>query len=716
MSRFQRIAAPTALLLAATLGNLVVPPNGAADPSPYLPADAPFVMTPVLPARGGGPVTPVDLATLVDVGDPVLSPDGRRLAVMTWQAFPESNGYRFTWHILDASTGQDLATVDGGEIMRPLVENAAWSGAIVGEVAVWSSDGQWIYYRKRQGEDLNVWRTSADGRTTQQVTHESDWVERFSLLGDSQLLFSISPGPAAKRRQIATESLDGYRFDDRFIPSFNHKPVISPQVQANLLLRNRVVDAGATRRQDVSGGPSSPARDAAGADLAVLPPPSARSTGPETDARRAWSEADHPELGLGAYGPQSLYWRGPGGKVKCADELCKGQIASVGLSPDGEEVFYTRAEGVNYLARTIYAWRPSTQKIRVVHKGLGQRWGQAECQFRAGFAVCGDEEPDRPRRLTRIDLRSGKSTTLFEPNAWFATRRHGRIVRFEITNSFGQPAFAMLVLPDTATSRPPPLVVVTYRARGFLRGGVGDEYPVYPLAANGFAVLVVDRPEAWRELAAAPDGATAELGEMSGMRERRSTLETIELAVQHAVSLGLADPDAVAITGLSDGAETTNYAISHSTTFRTAIASSGSWEPMMGFVGTQNAFKALGLDSTHFRDEPYVQEQSVALRADKVCAPFLVNASESEYLTFMEPLRTLRAKGKIVELYVYTDEYHIKWQPAHRLAVYNRNIAWLSFWLQGVERNDLVADGEIAGWKTLRETGVKGCQAGHPTP
>lgn len=40
-----------------------------------------------------------------------------------------------------------------------------------------------------------------------------------------------------------------------------------------------------------------------------------------------------------------------------------------------------------------------------------------------------------------------------------------------------------------------PLVIVTYRCAGFLRGGVGDEYPVFPFAAQGFAVLCFSVPD-----------------------------------------------------------------------------------------------------------------------------------------------------------------------------------------------------------------------------
>ena len=90
------------------------------------------------------------------------------------------------------------------------------------------------------------------------------------------------------------------------------------------------------------------------------------------------------------------------------------------------------------------------------------------------------------------------------------------------------------------------------------------------------------------------------------------------------------------------------------------------------------------------------------IRADLVCAPLLVNASESEYMTFVEPYRRLRAANRAVEMFVYPGDYHIKWQPAHRLAVYNRNIDWLNFWFRGTPPAHEGDSATGAAWQGLR--------------
>lgn len=52
-----------------------------------------------------------------------------------------------------------------------------------------------------------------------------------------------------------------------------------------------------------------------------------------------------------------------------------------------------------------------------------------------------------------------------------------------------------------------------------------------------------------------------------------------------------------------------------------------------------------------------------------------------------------------IDMFVYPDEHHVKWQPAHRLATYARAIAWFDFWLNGIKAPG--RDAEIACWQEM---------------
>src|SRR3546814_14980726 len=56
------------------------------------------------------------------------------------------------------------------------------------------------------------------------------------------------------------------------------------------------------------------------------------------------------------------------------------------------------------------------------------------------------------------------------------------------------------------------------------------------------------------------------------------------------------------------------------------------------------------------------------------------------------------------DLYIFPDEDHIKWQPAHRLAVYERNLAWFNFWLKNEMPPDPAQLDEAGRWKAMKDS------------
>src|SRR3546814_7951867 len=69
---------------------------------------------------------------------------------------------------------------------------------------------------------------------------------------------------------------------------------------------------------------------------------------------------------------------------------------------------------------------------------------------------------------------------------------------------------------------------------------------------------------------------------------------------------------------------------------------------------------------------------SLAMNAGKIRAPLLMQLADREYLLGLEAWTALKDHGKPVEMYVFPDEYHYKWQPAHRRAVYQRSLDWFA--------------------------------------
>jgi hypothetical protein len=52
--------------------------------------------------------------------------------------------------------------------------------------------------------------------------------------------------------------------------------------------------------------------------------------------------------------------------------------------------------------------------------------------------------------------------------------------------------------------------------------------------------------------------------------------------------------------------------------------------------------------------------------------------------------------------FYYPNEVHIKNQPKHRYEIYNRNLDWFRFWLQGEEDKDPAKDDQYKRWRKLK--------------
>jgi hypothetical protein len=55
-----------------------------------------------------------------------------------------------------------------------------------------------------------------------------------------------------------------------------------------------------------------------------------------------------------------------------------------------------------------------------------------------------------------------------------------------------------------------------------------------------------------------------------------------------------------------------------------------------------------------------------------------------------------------VDLYAFPQEAHNKFLPRHRLAVFERNLDWFRFWLQGYEDPDPAKAAQYVHWRAMR--------------
>ncbi|MBP2277784.1 MULTISPECIES: Atxe2 family lasso peptide isopeptidase [Sphingomonas] len=647
-------------------------------------------------------LVPLDLVRLRDIGpvDPTqqygglftVSPDGGRAAFQLRRGDPTTNSFCLAMLVVELRPRGKIQVVDrGGDFLLRRFDSRGKADFPVGVADAvtprWSPDGRWIVYRRRDKGAVQLWRAQADGSGSEAITDSVDDIDDFRFTADgSAIVYGTRPGLREAKVAIDREGLSGFHYDDRFSPASSNRPFTpAPIPQAAWLLdpqsrKVRAATQGEAAQLDASSMQEGQWAEAVGpaGTMAMVQMPARPS---------------YPLLGR-------LAVRTRGRVVSCDAAECAGSRYPWWASG---KVRFLRYEGWKNSETTVYEWTPGARSVRRLYRTEDLLLG---CVPSGDGIDCLREGALQPRRLERLDPASGQRDIVFDPNPEFANLTLGRVERLRSTNSFGLPSFADLVLPiGYVPGKRYPLVVVQYNSRGFLRGGTGDDYPIQAFANRGFAVLSVDKPTPVG-MKAAPDYVEADRINLKDFADRRSVLEAVEMPVRLVISRGIADPARIGLTGLSDGASTVQFALLHSNLFSVYAISNCCWDtsmPVRVGPGAAGQFATMGYPRTTDHSavaEDFWRQIAISPNARTITAPILAQVPDDEMWGALQSFTALREQRRPIDLYVFPDEHHIKWQPAHRLAVYTRSLDWFDYWLNEVRAADR-AD-EVARWDVLR--------------
>jgi len=102
------------------------------------------------------------------------------------------------------------------------------------------------------------------------------------------------------------------------------------------------------------------------------------------------------------------------------------------------------------------------------------------------------------------------------------------------------------------------------------------------------------------------------------------------------------------------------------------------------------------------KDPDFWSHISLLNQAGHVKFPILYQAADNEYLAMLAGFTAIRQAGIPSDMFIYPNEDHIKWQPAHRLAVYRRNLAWFDLWLNDTKSAAVDVSKEAADWIAMK--------------
>lgn len=648
-------------------------------------------------------VGPLDLARLRDFGGQdlglagdapfSLSPDGRTAAIVLRRGDPARDAYCMGVALvpLDGSGKARLVDV-GGEFIVEASDVRGIPDLPIGTAEpvtpVWSPDGRWLAYLRRDGGRTRVWRARADGSGATPVSGSDANARgvRWSADGHS-LLVALRPGIAEGEKAIDAEERTGFLYDRRFWTL----SLARPKPPAPIAEAEQRIDPENGRVLETKGAADPEAGKPAGA-IAF-----ARSA----TGALAWTSPDDRSVVMG---PTALRVDIGGRTIVCRSSYCADGVGKIWWSDEGTLFFLQAGTSENGGTTRLLRWLPLAEAAPTLI--LSTIDALIGCRPGAGAIVCAREAATRPRVLTRIDPATGAMADLFDPNPEFGALIKGPATRLRWRDPAGVASYGDLVLPPG--HRPGerhPLVVVQYRSHGFLRGGTGDEYPIQAFAARGFAVLSVERT---RFVAAGVARDFPDFMRIStkDFAERRRALSSVEAGVRTAIATGAIDSDRIGITGVSDGAATVQFALVNSKLFRVAAMSSCCDEPSSSLFAADPGYAemliAAGFPPPGTDGRAFWGRYSLAANAARLRTPILLQLTDDEFRFGLETYATLDWHHVPVEMYVFAHEYHQKWRPAHRLASYVRALDWFDFWLNGRSDPASTKQAQYARWRALK--------------
>jgi dipeptidyl aminopeptidase/acylaminoacyl peptidase len=669
-------------------------------------------------------ITVEDLSALRRIDALSLSPDRKKFAVLVRQADAAANVYRRGWFVGSTRGGPLTPIGDGGEARLAAASGWMYTGDTFDQPSFrWSPDGQWLAYMLRRAGQKQLWRSKVDGSAQEQLTNNVSDVHELEWSADGKSIqFTVGTPRLELSARAEAKDRAGYRYDDLLVTT--ELMTLRPEQDGALdkvrtlwtfdlaERRERLAEevernAFEEARRRYSNGTMSQL-PAVGAPLALAV---------RADGARAWSaraDAKSVTFRMHATLPGST------SPIECKADECAGVIMQAWWR--GDSVIFLRPEGERGGEAAFYSWTPAKGAVSLI-KRFADDFLQHCDQDAQGELLCAANSPWRPSHIARIDFKSGALRMLVDVNPEFRNIRLGKIERFQwatptfawnepggrLSGVYGHQSSGYLLFPpEFDRKRKYPVFISPYSASGF-DNGTNQEYALHVLAAHGFVVLSTNLPSTVLDIAArlGPDYMkvlySAELGFPHFSMLTDSTMKALDAAEAR----GFVDENRVGMGGLSHGAFISLWALRKYDRLAAVAVSGGTWEPHHYYqfppAGRSRRGSTWPPKPVGDEAEEYWNQLDLAAHVDTIEAPLLLNVAAHEMYSSVRLMRHMEEAGKPYDAYVFTQETHVKWQPAHLHAIMRRNVDWFRFWLQSHEDPDPGKAQQYVYWRKLRE-------------
>ncbi|WP_395072541.1 S9 family peptidase [Hyphococcus sp.] len=631
-----------------------------------------------------------DVHRIVDITEPVFSPDGNFVA------------YTASTHNLEKdATVSDLWRVSwmgDAERLTNTPEKSEWAPAYGGDVIAFLSDAT-------ENEETQVFVMPAVGGKARQVTTLKGGVSEFALSPDGKSLIATAEVGASvgadpeKPKPIVVDrfqfKLDGRGYlDERRIHLFrvdaetgaaeqitdgeadHYSPAWSPDgAQISFVAKNPAREIkDQDRHYDFDVFVMTPEKGAKPRRVSVC---ECADADPDSYARPQWSP-DGTKLAWLQSGDDKWIYYSPF-ELTVAD-LATGEVKP--LARIDRWIYSPRwsADGKSIIAlveqdRDTLAARIDIENGDVAYLTSGARFGFDLAVSATGRIAVLEGDNETPYELRAID---GDMRALTRHNEWLKQRRLSE-VRDIVFRSGKTEIHGLLTLPDNyKKGERYPLIVR-------LHGG-----PVYQFshefifdwrlyAANGYAVLSVNpRGSSGRGF----DFARAIYADWGN-----ADVKDISAGIDHAIDLGVADPERIGVGGWSYGGILTNYMIASDARIKAAISGAGMSNFLGGYGADQYAREYEFEIGLPWRDRKIYERISYPFfHADRITAPTLFQCAGADWnvpcIGSEQMFQALRSLDVETELVIYPDENHTLLRPSFIRDRLERNLNWYNRYLK----------------------------------
>jgi dipeptidyl aminopeptidase/acylaminoacyl peptidase len=627
-------------------------------------------------------ITPKDVLSIREVRELQISPDGKWVAFRVREPanpkFPRAPRTENIW----------IASTDGSGPPRPLIPNLKKASS-----PRWSPDGRWFAFLSDRSaaddseETIQIHLLRGDGQKAERLTNVPGRVEDFAWSPDGKMIAFVArdqPTASEQARQAAgddaTEVDRNFKYSKLWVANLADRKAVQVTKQdfeinelawspsgdeiALVVARTQLPEDSLLLSLVVVNRSTGEVARTLGTNVSSISgllrwSPDGRSItfleGPPTKDFSVW-------LSLAAA-------RG-GGTVQPLMKEYFGTVIALGWTADSKHLLAQSIEGTRQALLTIDVTTGAVRKLADVMQTI---W-EFSFSTNGQTIVYNAQTPESPSDIW-VWSKDAPPRKITDFNPQTKSWRLGKVREVEWKNSKdGLIRRGVLITPPGyQPGKLYPTIVNTHPGDTAWWVGLHAKWWAWGqlLASNGYVVFLPNTRgvdgEGWRLHEA--------IGRWGGM-----SYQDLMDGVDYVVAQKIADPNRLGIGGWSNGGFMTEYAITHTTRFKAAVAQAGHSD-MFSLYGTSDlhaGMRALN-PSPYYNRKQYDDDSPITFIRNCRTPTLLLHGINDRGVPVgqaYEFYRGLKDVGVETEMVVYPREGHSIQEYSHQLDVQKRVVAW----------------------------------------